>query len=282
MKAYLIGGDSREKYLAYQLERKGIEIIHPEQVDRLKDKKADIILLPTPVSMDRFTVKATEGQRKVNLKEVLEVAEKGQLIFGGVFPADFRGALEEKGVVVHDFMKMDDIAIQNAVATAEGAIAEAVFMSNEILHGQEVLVLGYGRCAEVLANKLKGMSARVTVMARREEARSRAWTFGNDILEFGDVKNIEKFHYIFNTIPSMCITREWIDRLNRYCCIIDIASKPGGTDFDYCSKKGIRAKLCGSLPGRYAPKTSGELLAQKIESILKESKDYGYEDISFS
>ena len=282
MKASLIGGDSREKYLAYQLERKGIEIIHPEQVDRLKDKKADIILLPTPVSMDRFTVKATEGQRKVNLKEVLEVAEKGQLIFGGVFPTDFRGSLEEKGAIVYDFMKMDDIAIQNAVATAEGAIAEAVFMSNEILHGQEVLVLGYGRCAEVLANKLKGMSARVTVMARREEARSRAWTFGNDILEFGDVENIEKFHYIFNTIPSMCITREWIDRLNRYCCIIDIASKPGGTDFDYCSKKGIRAKLCGSLPGRYAPKTSGELLAQKIESILKESKDYGYEDISFS
>lgn len=281
MKAYLIGGDSREKYLAYQLERKGIEIIHPEQVDRLKDKKADIILLPTPVSMDHFTVKATEGQRKVNLKEVLEVAEKGQLIFGGVFPADFWAALEEKGVVVHDFMKMDDIAIQNAVATAEGAIAEAVFMSNEILHGQEVLVLGYGRCAEVLANKLKGLSARVTVMARREEARSRAWTFGNDILEFGDVEDIGKFHYIFNTIPSMCITREWIDRLNRYCCIIDIASKPGGTDFDYCSKKGIRAKLCGSLPGRYAPKTSGELLAQKIESILKETKDYGYEDISF-
>lgn len=282
MKAYLIGGDSREKYLAYQLERKGIEIIHPEQVDRLKDKKADIILLPTPVSMDHFTVKATEGQRKVNLKEVLEVAEKGQLIFGGVFPADFRAALEEKDVVVHDFMKMDDIAIQNAVATAEGAIAEAVFMSNEILHGQEVLVLGYGRCAEVLANKLKGLSARVTVMARREEARSRAWTFGNDILEFGNVEDIGKFHYIFNTIPSMCITREWIDRLNRYCCIIDIASKPGGTDFDYCSKKGIRAKLCGSLPGRYAPKTSGELLAQKIESILKETKDYGYEDISFS
>lgn len=282
MKAYLIGGDSREKYLAYQLERRGIEILHPEQVDRLKDKKADIILLPTPVSMDRFTVKATEGQRKVNLKEVLEVAEKGQLIFGGVFLEDFRAALEEKGAVVHDFMKMDDIAIQNAVATAEGAIAEAVFMSNEILHGQEVLVLGYGRCAEVLANKLKGVSARVTVMARREEARSRAWTFGNDILEFGDIKNIEKFHYIFNTIPSMCITREWIDRLNRYCCIIDIASKPGGTDFDYCSKKGIRAKLCGSLPGRYAPKTSGELLAQKIESILKETKDYGYEDISFS
>ncbi|MBQ8246975.1 MAG: dipicolinate synthase subunit DpsA [Lachnospiraceae bacterium] len=280
MKAYLIGGDSREKYLAYQLERKGIEIIHPEQVDRLKDKKADFIVLPTPVTMDRFTVKATEGQRKVTLKEILEITEKGQPIFGGMFPAEFRKALEEKGAVIYDFMKMDDIAIQNAVATAEGAIAEAVFMSNEVIHGQEVLVLGYGRCAEVLADKLKGMAAKVTVMARREEARSRAWTFGNEILAFDDLQEIEKFHYIFNTVPSMCITKDWIDRLNRYCCIVDIASKPGGVDFDYCSKKGIRAKLCGSLPGRYAPKTSGELLAKKIESILKETQEYGYEEMS--
>ncbi len=279
MKAYLIGGDSREKYLAYRLERKGIEILHPEQVDRLKDKKADFIVLPTPVTMDHFTVKATEGQRKITLKEVLEIAEKGQLIFGGMFPVDFRKELEVKGAVVHDFMKMDDIAIQNAVATAEGAIAEAVFMSNEVIHGQEVLVLGYGRCAEVLADKLKGLSAKVTVMARREEARSRAWTFGNQILEFEDLTELEKFHYIFNTIPSKCITREWIDRLNRNCCIVDIASKPGGTDFDYCSKKGIRAKLCGSLPGRYAPKTSGELLARKIENILQETDGYGYEEM---
>lgn len=281
MKAYLIGGDSREKYLAYQLERNGIEIIHPEQVDRLKDKKVDFIVLPTPVTMDRFTVKATEGQRKVTLKEVLEIAEKGQLVFGGMFPAEFRTELVEKGAIVADFMQMEDIAIQNAVATAEGAIAEAVYMSNEVLHGQEVLVLGYGRCAEVLADKLKGIAAKVTVMARREEARARAWTFGNDSSTFDDLSQLEKYHFIFNTVPSMCITREWIDRLNRYCCIIDIASKPGGTDFDYCSKKGIRAKLCGSLPGRYAPKTSGELLAQKIGTILKETKGYGYEEMPF-
>ena len=279
MKAYLIGGDSREKYLAYRLERKGIEILHPEQVDRLKDKKVDIVLLPMPVSTDRFTVKATEGQRKVTLKEVLEIAESGQLFFGGMFPEEFRKALENKGAAVYDFMQMDDIAIRNAVATAEGAIAEAIYLSNEVLHGPEVLVVGYGRCGEVLADKLKGLAAKVTVMARREEARARAATFGNDVLTFDDIGELEKFHYIFNTVPVLCIDRAWIDCLNRFCCVIDIASKPGGTDFDYCSKKGIRAKLCGSLPGRYAPKTSGELLAEKIEKILKETGRDGYEEM---
>ena len=187
--------------------------------------------------------------------------------------------MENKGATVYDFMQMDDIAIRNAVATAEGAIAEAIYLSNEVLHGQEVLVVGYGRCGEVLADKLKGLAAKVTVMARREEARARAATFGNDVLTFDDIGELEKFHYIFNTVPELCIDRAWIDCLNRFCCVIDIASKPGGTDFDYCSKKGIRAKLCGSLPGRYAPKTSGELLAEKIEKILKETGRDGYEEM---
>jgi len=46
--------------------------------------------------------------------------------------------------------------------------------------------------------------------------------------------------------------------------IIDIASAPGGCDYTYCKKKGIHAKLCPGLPGQYAPKTSGEILAKAI------------------
>ena len=60
-------------------------------------------------------------------------------------------------------MKMDDVAIYNAIATAEGAIMEAIKMQPINLHKSRCLVLGYGRCAKVLAAKLKGMDAQVTV-----------------------------------------------------------------------------------------------------------------------
>jgi dipicolinate synthase subunit A len=42
-------------------------------------------------------------------------------------------------------------------------------------------------------------------------------------------------------------------------------------DFDYCQKKGINAKLCLGLPGKYAPKSSAGILLEVIgKTILGE------------
>ncbi len=36
--------------------------------------------------------------------------------------------------------------------------------------------------------------------------------------------------------------------------VIDLASKPGGTDFRYAEKRGVKALLAPGLPGIVAPK----------------------------
>ena len=46
------------------------------------------------------------------------------------------------------------------------------------LHGSGCLILGYGRCAKVLAEKLKGLSAEVTVCCRSEQQRAAAQASG--------------------------------------------------------------------------------------------------------
>ena len=60
-------------------------------------------------------------------------------------------------------MKDESIAVFNAVATAEGAILEAMLHKQTNIHHSRTLVLGYGRCGKVLSEKLKGLSAHVTV-----------------------------------------------------------------------------------------------------------------------
>lgn len=52
--------------------------------------------------------------------------------------------------------------------------------------------------------------------------------------------------------------------------IIDLASAPGGVDFDAAQAMGLQAKLASGLPGRCAPDTAGELIAQTILTILHE------------
>jgi dipicolinate synthase subunit A len=52
--------------------------------------------------------------------------------------------------------------------------------------------------------------------------------------------------------------------------IIDLASKPGGTDFRYAEKRGIKAMLTPGLPGIVAPKTAGKIVANVLSQLLME------------
>ena len=47
---------------------------------------------------------------------------------------------------------------------------------------------------------------------------------------------------------------------------------PGGVDFDSAQRMGITAIHALSLPGKVAPKTSGEIIKNTIFNILEEEK----------
>ena len=81
-------------------------------------------------------------------------------------------------------------------------------------------------------------------------------------------QTIGDYSFIFNTIPALVLNEELIRLMNPEVTIIDIASAPGGVDFEFCKKQRIRAKLCPGLPGIYAPETSGEILFEAIVKCL--------------
>ena len=51
--------------------------------------------------------------------------------------------------------------------------------------------------------------------------------------------------------------------------ILDMASEPGGVDYKAAEELGITAVLLPGLPGKYAPASSAEILADKIKSKWK-------------
>ncbi len=77
-------------------------------------------------------------------------------------------------------------------------------------------------------------------------------------------KNVSDYDFIFNTIPSLVLTENILNNVHKDTTIIDIASKPGGTDFDACKSLGINARLCLGLPGKYSPKTSAKIIYNSI------------------
>ncbi len=129
--------------------------------------------------------------------------------------------------------------------------------------------VGYGRCGEVLAEKLAALKANVTVMDRKEEKRARAETYGCQAVDFTmPATNMSEFDFIFNTVPAPVLDEHFLANVKKDVTIVDIASKPGGVDFEYCRKHSIDANLCLGLPGKYAPKSAAAILLVIIRKTI--------------
>lgn len=195
-------------------------------------------------------------------------------VFVGVAgPLLTRMALEA-GLRLIELMKRDEVAILNSIPTAEGAIQMAMEILPVTIHGCSAFVLGFGRTGATLARLLGVMGAKTSVLARRPEYLARITELNLRPLLFKDMAAyLEEADVIFNTVPALVLTGELLERLSLETVVIDLASAPGGVDFQKAESMGIKAVLAPGLPGKAAPRTAGKILAQVITRLLLEESE---------
>lgn len=275
----LLGGDARTAYMLPYFLEKGYRVIC-YGTKSLSEENENVIVhantLNEAVGRSHVLVGGIpfvkgdklffeQEKQDTDLEELYKCMRKGQRIFGGVIPKEFTDACTEREISCYDFMKDEPLAVFNAVATAEGAILEALKNKNTNIHGSKTLVLGYGRCGRVLAEKLKGLGAKVTVCSRCEVELAAAESFGFHTLPLNDLKeNIQRYEYIFNTIPAVLLHRDMLKRMRRDALLIDIASGEGGVDYVSAEQLGINSLHALGLPGKYAPKISAKGLVDFV------------------
>ena len=281
----VFGLDMRQVYVTKALLNRGYsvctfqlaELIEDENCTRMQTledifSQCRVIIGPIPFAKKVSATGADDGAPTAI--EVVKLLRPGQCIIGGAIPLALTEICADKNIFCYDLMKNEKIAILNAVATAEGSLMEAIAASTINLHGSRALVIGYGRCGKVLANKLLGLSAKVTVADKNAQALAWAQAMGIKTVEMTCLKALlGTFDYIFNTAPALVLDKHSLDFINPEATVIDIASLPGGVDFEYARLKGINARLCQGLPGKVAPKISAEILVNEIIPLLKERCD---------
>jgi dipicolinate synthase subunit A len=279
----IFGGDKRQVYMALEFLQKGYSVytyrtaepidhencIKMHTLNELFDK-CNLLIGPIPLTRDLVSVASTNAS-ELTAPNLANLLTKEHFLIGGIIPSALAGICKDKGIPYYDLMKNEKITILNAIATAEGSILEAIQSSEQNLHGSNCLVLGYGRCAKILAGKLKGLDAKVTVAARSEEALAYAQAAGLQVVFLSDIKPLlSSYDFIFNTIPSLVLDKSCLELVKWNVTIIDIASAPGGVDYEYAMQKKLKAKLCLGLPGKVAPKTSADILVNEIIVLMKE------------
>ncbi len=281
----VIGGDRRESAAAAYFVEKGAsvrvygppwgpELAGARQVRSLGEavEGAQVVVGPVRgIDQDNrlYGLQGTPGLWLTDA--VLDRFLPGALFFIGKANAWLRERAEPRGVRLVEVLERDDFSILNSIPTAEGAIQRAMEESDITIFESDCLVVGFGRTGQTLARALAGLGARVTVAAREPRDLARAFASGYRPLEFHRLaEGAETTDFIFNTVPDLVLTRPLLARTRVSVVIVDIASAPGGTDFQAAQALGRKALLTPGLPGKVAPCTAGRYLAQVVWQVAVE------------
>ncbi len=260
------GGDLRQKYVAkrlaempeWQIAAAGFSAKTLESAavhccaDDLHDAEPyDVLVLPIPASADGLTVHTPFGEKPLSLEQLAAHGKDGALVLGGACGTALQKLFAKAGMEVQDYLKREELCISNAIPTAEGAIQIAMEETAATLHGNRALVIGYGRIGSALAPRLRSLGMDVTVCARSCEARALAQTAGcraisPDALHTAAPEQM----LICNTAPALVLDETILQTLSSDTLVIDLASRPGGTDFAAAKRRGTRVVWALSLPPR--------------------------------
>lgn len=281
-KISVIGGDMRSVKLCELLTEDGHQI-HTYALENTGEISrrcfdlneafalSDIVIGPIPFTIENgLYLNAPFHSEKI---EIYKIANKMQecnfkgILIGGNVPF----ALKNGNVTCEDLLTRDDLAVLNSVPTAEGALQIAMEELPYTIHGLKTLVCGMGRVGSTLARLLKNVGADVTVAARKSKDFAACEAEKIKYCEYSQLPEIlPETVLIYNTVPARIFGKELLDSMNQDSLLIDLASMPGGVDFDYAAAHHIRTIHALSLPGKVAPVGAAQIIQKVIYNILNE------------
>ena len=243
-------------------------------------KDIDILILPIVGTDEEGKItSAFTSKTLVLTEEQISLLPKHCQIFSGIARPYLKKLCEKYHLSLYELLQRNDVAIYNSIPTVEGALMMAIQHTDITIHDSVTIVLGLGRVGLSLARVLHAIGARVRVGVKKSEDMARAFEMGIQSFRIQELsKQVRDADLIFNTVPAMVIDASVLSQLPFDAVIIDLASKPGGVDYRYAEKRGIKAILAPSLPGIVAPKTAGSIIAKAIIQVMSENvKKGGYE-----
>lgn len=262
-----IGGDERQLYCAKKLLEKGYEISiygfdkYSQPNDLFMNFKvlkiavilADVVVFPTPFLYSEYLYMPYSDE-KIKAEEIIKYLDSTKIVFGSAFGEQIKKKFEKAQVEYFDFLDDEPLAVLNAELTAQGAVNIICNKLKSSLCENKILILGYGRISKNLVRILLSFRAKITVGARKKSDLTWAKIHGTQAKE---IKNIDysEYNIVINTIPANVLSNKIIEE-NNSALFLDLAPQVNVNAPNYLAAK--------ALPGKFAPKTAGNYLAEII------------------
>ncbi|WP_449354042.1 dipicolinate synthase subunit DpsA [Virgibacillus natechei] len=283
-KLLIIGGDARYLEVVDKLAAEGATVfivgfdqltfddsnIRQTDLKKVNMSVIDAIILPVAGTTTAGEVEATYSDKSIYLSEELFAQTPEHCI---IYTGTSNSFLDQTSASTNRrlvrLFNRDDMAIYNSIPTAEGALKLAMDEKDITIHGSNVMVLGFGRVGVTVARLFDSVGATVSVGVRDSADVARISEMGLNPVRLENLEGeIGNMDICINTIPHPVIDSKIISAMDNSTLIIDLASKPGGTDFEYAEKVGIKALHALGLPGRAAPKSAGRIIGGVLLELL--------------
>lgn len=234
--------------------------------------EVDAILLPVSGLSTDGKIETIFSNETIELGlDQLKETPKHCVVYSGISNAYLDDCIEKSDRSLVKLMERNDVAIYNSIPTAEGTVMMAIQHTDITIHRAKVAILGLGRVGMSVARTFSALGAEVKVGANASDQLARITEMGMTPFDTANIKDeLKDIDICINTIPALVLTANVLTEMPLHTLIIDLASKPGGTDFRYAEKRGMKALLAPGLPGIVAPKTAGQILADVLAVLLTE------------
>lgn len=277
-KILIAGGDMRQIYCASRLSSEytsGLLGFDEELIPAVnsfitpaKEAPFDYAVLPVLPLNETGMINTPCYSGSISADDIKKLLTADSIIFAGRIDEKLREAF--MGYQLCDYMECEALNLKNAVPTAEGAVQIALEELPVTLSGLSVLIVGMGRIGRALAEILKGFGSDITAAVRNAKGTANARIHG--IKSVCTSKIAGNYDLVFNTVPYVVFDRNILGSFGRNTLFIDLASKPGGIDFDAAAELGIKAIWALGLPGKTAPVTAGEIIAETVIDMITEKE----------
>src|SRR5699024_8823798 len=145
----------------------------------------DAVILPITGSNQEGYVETVFSDQTVQLTDDwFEGLGDNTVVFTGISNDYLDKACEKANVKLIPLLNRDDVAIYNSIPTAEGMIMMAIEHTDYTIHSSRVIVVGFGRVGNTVANKFAALGAKVSVCAKSIMDLARITELGHTAIPF--------------------------------------------------------------------------------------------------
>lgn len=277
----IVGGDARETEMSHIAANAGAEVrvfgcprpelseirVAPSLGDALDGCR--VAIMPVPYSAADGSLYAPFANTPIHVRatELARMRGAAHIVIGKA-DEHLAGAASEAGVALHEYEHDTDLMLLRAPAIAEGAIRIAIERSPLTIHNSSIGLVGFGRIGQTLARSLLALNGRVTVFARRAEARAAAFALGATALSLDDMEGaLGDIDMIFNCVPALVLDDARIAFLRPGTLVVDLAAPPGGVDLAAAERRHMVSVWARGL-GASAPRSVARSQWIGVERIV--------------